>query len=82
MVFVGVPLVGATVQSHLRDEREQRRARMNDAEREEFLRDLYGLDDNEEEGAEAEGHGVKPVIGKRAEGVKVVGREGREGSKR
>ena len=64
MVFVGLPLVGATVQSYMRDERKQRRARMNDAEREEFLRDLYGLDDEEEEGG-AEGVVGKPVNGKK-----------------
>lgn len=50
LVFVGLPLVGATVQSHLKVKREKRRAIMNDAEREEFLRDLYGLGD--EDGAE------------------------------
>ena len=65
MVFVGLPLVGATVQSHLRDQREQRRARMNDAEREEFLRDLYGLD--EEEGEEG---GVRGVVGLAVDGKK------------
>lgn len=67
MVFVGLPLVGATVQSHLRDQREARRARMNDAEREEFLRDLYGLDEEEEE----EG-GVRGLVGMAVDGKKKV----------
>lgn len=43
VLFVGIPLVGATVQSHMHGVREKKRQIQNDAEREEFLRDLYDL---------------------------------------